>query len=106
MAFPNPANNLSILHKLPTEIFERVCHYLEPIWLMNLSITCRGMSVKLSLEAANKIWYDALPTSIWRSSERHQNELELLDLWMRNNIPGFTFDCVEGAVRDHQLIRT
>lgn len=77
----------SILHRVPPEIFAKICASLEPVWLMNLSTTCYAMAVKLSLETGNKIWYDAMPPTLWRESEHYQDEDELWLVWMRQSHP-------------------
>lgn len=45
------------------------------------------MTVKLSLETGNRIWYDAMPPTLWRESEHYQDEDELWIVWMRQNHP-------------------
>ncbi len=77
----------SILHRFPPEIFGKICSTLEPVWLVNLSNTCHAMTVKLSFESGNKIWYDVMPSTLWRESEHYQDEDELWVAWMRQNHP-------------------
>lgn len=67
----------SILHKLPFEVFGQVCASLDPLWLLNLSQTCHHMHHQLSFEQANNIWYNSLPSSVWKEAEQYQNEAEL-----------------------------
>lgn len=77
----------SILHRLPSEIFGKICVALEPVWLVNLSNTCYAMNVKLSFKSGNRIWYDVMPSSLWREPERYQDEEELWVVRMRQNHP-------------------
>lgn len=77
----------SILHRLPSEIFGKICVALEPVWLVNLSNTCYAMNIKLSFRSGNRIWYDVMPSSLWREPERYQDEDELWIVWMRQNYP-------------------
>lgn len=77
----------SILHRFPPEIFGKICSTLEPVWLVNLSNTCYAMTVKLSFESGNRIWYDVMPSTLWRESEHYQDEDELWVVWMRQTHP-------------------
>lgn len=70
----------SILHKLPREVFGQVCSSLDPLWLLNLSQTCHYVHEQLSLESGNQIWYNSLPSSVWKDAEHYQDETELRNL--------------------------
>jgi hypothetical protein len=65
------------LNNMPHEIFVRICSYLEPIWLWNLSHTCHFAFVGLSFALGNKIWYDAIPAALYKEKEKYQDEAEL-----------------------------
>lgn len=45
------------------------------------------MSVKLSVEVGNRIWYNVMPPSVWQEAEGFQDEEELCALWMRKHSP-------------------
>lgn len=53
-----------VLHTLPDLVFRRICEFVEPLWLNNLSNTCVAMRTKLSFNNGNLIWYRALPAYI------------------------------------------
>lgn len=53
-----------LLHTLPYLVFRRICDFVEPLWLNNLSNTCIAMRTKLSFDDGNLIWYRALPAYI------------------------------------------
>ena len=62
---------------MSNEIFAQICSYLEPLWLWNLSHACRKTYELLSFEDGNRIWYDAVPPSLWIAEEHFQDEDEL-----------------------------
>ncbi|MCJ1257558.1 hypothetical protein MMC24_005384 [Lignoscripta atroalba] len=83
---PMPTN--TGLQTIPVEIFESICLSIAPIWLWNLSHSCRALRTLLSFEHGNKIWYNALPPSLWKETERHQDEAELGDIMTNHRSPG------------------
>ena len=60
-----------MLDAFPLEVFGRVCRYLEPKWLDNLSKSCAAMRVRLSSDRGNLIWYRTMPASIWPDRARY-----------------------------------
>ena len=68
------------LESVPREIFGQICRSLPPLWLLNLSQASEAMRTRLSFEYGNKIWYDVMPTCLWKESEfRQLPEIELPD---------------------------
>ena len=76
---------LSIIEKVPPEIFVAICGYLAPLWLYNLSHVCSTTFQRLRGQEGNQIWYNVLPVSVWKEAEMFQDEDELLE-WA--NPPG------------------
>lgn len=72
---------------MPLVVFGQICVSLEPLWLLNLSQTCRYMQQQLSFEQSNKTWYDVLPSSVWKEAERYQDETELGTLLASHGSP-------------------
>jgi hypothetical protein len=62
---------------MPVEILRKICGYLEPIWLWNLSHVCALTFRMLSFERGNYLWYDAIPSSLWSEAEHFQDDAEL-----------------------------
>ncbi|KAA6415373.1 MAG: hypothetical protein FRX48_00088 [Lasallia pustulata] len=81
------SNQSSFLHKVPFEVFEQICASLDPLWLLNLSQTCQHMHERLSFEQGNKIWYNSLPSSVWKEAEHYQDETELGNLLASRGSP-------------------
>ena len=76
---------LSVIEKVPPEIFVAICGYLAPLWLYNLSHVCSTTFRRLHAQEGNQIWYNVLPVSVWKEAEMFQDEDELLE-WA--NPPG------------------
>ena len=74
---PFPVRTLSVIEKVPVEIFVSICGYLAPIWLYNLSHASKLTRTRLTGQEGNKIWYNALPICVWKESEKYQDEEEL-----------------------------
>lgn len=79
----------SILHKLPLEVFGQICSSLDPLWLLNLSQTCHHLHEQLSFEHGNQIWYNSLPSSVWKDLEHYQDETELQNLLASQGSPEY-----------------
>ncbi|KAI9845561.1 MAG: hypothetical protein M1837_004658 [Sclerophora amabilis] len=62
---------------MPPEIVQQISSKLPAVWLVCFSNTCKTVYDLLSHEKANKIWYDAMPPSIWIQPEAFQIEEEL-----------------------------
>ncbi len=58
----NPKMNLN---HLPHEVFSKICGYLEPRWLLNLSQSCSSAHSQLSGQESNLIWYGSMPPSLY-----------------------------------------
>lgn len=101
----NPGATDTILHQLPSEIFEKICGFLSPIWLINLAVSCYMMSVRLSLKSGNYLWFKSLPVTMWIRPEHYQDEHDLCSLWLSQKFPGLRFTNLPD-IGKHQLVPT
>ncbi len=64
-----------VLLQLPVEVLKNILEYLEPIWLIQVAAAYPVINKVLGFQQSNRVWYDALPASLYLEPESFQDEM-------------------------------